>query len=281
MVAEIINGKSLALTVKQNLKEKISRLKTKPTLAVIISGNDTASQIYVKNKETACAQTGITTQTYHLPSTIKEQDLLSLIKRLNQTPEINGILVQLPLPEHIDTQKVLCAILPEKDVDGFHPLNTGLMVQKSPDALVPCTPQGIIELLLSVKKDLSGLTAVVIGRSQIVGLPVARLLINQNCTTTIAHSKTQNLPTLCRTADILVSAIGKPEFITGEYIKPNAIVIDVGINRTSQGLKGDVKFSDALRTASFITPVPGGVGPMTIAMLLKNTYQAYLKQNHS
>lgn len=281
MTAQLIDGKKLAAECREKLKLKISSLPQKPTLAVIQVGNNPASDVYVRNKEKACQDVGITPQTFHLPDSINEDDLLDLINKLNQNPEINGILVQLPLPKHLDEKKILSFINPIKDVDGFHPQNIGLLIQKSPNTFVPCTPKGIIHLIKSVKPDLTGLNAVVIGRSQIVGIPTAHLLLAENCTVTVTHSKTKDLPKICQTADILVVAIGKPEFITDDYIKKDAIVIDVGINRTPQGLKGDVCTADASQKASYITPVPGGVGPMTIAMLLENTYEAFLKQQHS
>lgn len=281
MTANLINGKEIAFNIRQSLKEKITRLKTSPSLAVIMAGNNPASEVYVKNKEKACLEVGITAHTYKFPENTTEQELLDLINKLNRLPDINGILVQLPLPVHLDSNKILASVSPEKDVDGFHPLNAGLLIKKSPDTFIPCTPKGIIRLLHNIKDNLSGLNAVVIGRSQIVGLPVSTLLLNENCTVTTAHSKTKNLPALCRSADILIAAVGKPEFITKDYIKQGAIIIDVGINRTEQGLKGDVNFKDALEIAAYLTPVPGGVGPMTIAMLLENTYEAFLKQNRS
>lgn len=281
MTAQTINGTDFAKSIRLNLKEKISRLPRSPHLAVIMAGDDPASNVYIRAKEKACAEIGIIAKTFRLPADIEAAAVIRLIEELNADSEINGILVQLPLPKYLNATQILGAISPKKDVDGFHPLNVGLLSQKSPDAFIPCTPKGILYLLHSLKKDLTGLNAVVIGRSQIVGLPVARLLLNENCTVTTAHSKTKNLASLCQTADILVSAVGKPEFITKKYIKPGAIIIDVGINRTAQGLKGDVKFSDALETAAYITPVPGGVGPMTIAMLLENTVEAFLKQNNS
>lgn len=279
MTAQILDGKALAAAIKESLKTKIQTLPFPPQLAAIIVGTDSASEIYIKSKEKACHTVGIIPHTYALPANTSAQELTALINRLNNTPEINGILVQLPLPAHLDEKEILGQISPLKDVDGFHPLNAGLMMQKQPTAFTPCTPKGILTLLRQTRTDLSGLNAVVIGRSQIVGLPVAHLLLKANCTVTITHSKTQDLPQICRSADILVVAVGKPEFITKEYIKPGAIIIDVGINRTESGLKGDVNYTEALTTASAITPVPGGVGPMTIAMLLENTYEAYLKQN--
>ena len=280
MSTNIIDGKKLATEIKNKLKNKISCLKTKPNLAVVIIGSNHASKIYVKNKEKACQDVGITTTTHRLPETTTQEQLEQLITKLNNDQEVNGILVQLPLPAHIDASKILSSINPIKDVDGFHPLNSGLLQKKSPLAITPCTPYGIIKILQSIKKDLSGMHAVIVGRSQIVGLPVANLLLNENCTVTITHSKTKNLTTICQTADILVVAIGIPEFITKDYIKKGAIVIDVGINHTTSGLKGDVNFTQVSPLTSYITPVPGGVGPMTIAMLLENTYQAYLKQTN-
>lgn len=281
MTAQILDGKKLAQSIREELKQKITSLPIKPSLAVIIVGKNPASEIYVKSKEKACLEVGITPQTTQLPETTTTNELLNLIENLNQNNNINGILVQLPLPNYIDTLTVLQSINPKKDVDGFHPINTGLLSQKQKDAFIPCTPKGILRLLQETKQDLTGLNAVVIGRSQIVGIPTAQLLINHNCTVTITHSKTQNLPLICKSADILVAAIGKPEFITKEYIKDGATIIDVGINRTDLGLKGDVKFDEAKELAQYLTPVPGGVGPMTIAMLLENTYEAFLKQHSS
>lgn len=281
MTAQIIDGKLMAAKIRNNLKEKVSKLPQPPKLAVIMVGDNPASTIYVRSKEKACTEVGITAQTYHLAEEITNEELIDLINLLNTDSETNGILVQLPLPKHLDEKMILNTILPAKDVDGFHPQNLGLLIQKSADTFLPCTPKGIIRLIKSVKPDMMGLNAVVIGRSQIVGIPTAHLLLNENCTVTITHSKTQNLSEVCRKADILVAAIGKAEFITKDYIKPGAIVIDVGINRTDDGLKGDVCFTHASQTASYITPVPGGVGPMTIAMLLENTYEAFLKQHHS
>lgn len=279
MTAKLLDGKTLAKQIRMELKEKIAKLPSSPALAVIIVGNNPASEIYVKSKEKSCLDVGITPKTYALDETTSQQELLNLIEKLNNSPEINGILVQLPLPKHLDTTAILQSVTPIKDVDGFHPLNSGYLIQNTKQGYVPCTPKGIIRLIKETEQDLTGLNAVVIGRSQIVGLPIAQLLIQQNCTVTTAHSKTKNLQELCKNADILVSAIGKPEFITEEFIKPNAIIIDVGINRTTSGLKGDVCFNDAQALAEYITPVPGGVGPMTIAMLLENTYEAFLKQH--
>ena len=281
MTAQILDGKQLAQQIRTELKQKITLTQASPELAVIIVGNDPASEIYVRSKEKACQEVGIKVETFRLTSDISAEELNELIDLLNNSSAVNGILVQLPLPRHLNPQEILTRIKPEKDVDGFHPLNTGLIIQKQPSAFIPCTPKGILRLIHTVKQDLSGLNAVVIGRSQVVGLPVSHLLLNENCTVTIAHSKTKNLSEICKKADILIASVGKPEFVTEDFIKPDAIIIDVGINRTENGIKGDVKYTEASEKASYITPVPGGVGPMTIAMLLENTYEAFLKQNHS
>ena len=279
--AVVINGQVLAEQVRIELRDKIALLDKTPELAVVLVGHNPASEIYVKAKERGCAEVGMISSQHRLEEDASEEDVLDLIDALNNNSDVTGILVQLPLPKHLNEKRILSAIAPEKDVDGFHPLNVGFMIQKREEAFVPCTPKGIMRIVHYAKDDISGLNAVVVGRSQIVGLPVAHLLLQDNCTVTVAHSKTKNLPEICRKADILVVAIGKPEFITKEYIKPGAIVIDVGINRTENGLKGDVCFDDAYGLASYLTPVPKGVGPMTISMLLENTYQAYFKQNRS
>lgn len=281
MTAQILDGKQLAQQIRTELKQKITLTQASLELAVIIVGNDPASEIYVRSKEKACQEVGIKVETFRLTSDISAEELNELIDLLNNSSAVNGILVQLPLPRHLNPQEILTRIKPEKDVDGFHPLNTGLIIQKQPSAFIPCTPKGILRLIHTVKQDLSGLNAVVIGRSQVVGLPVSHLLLNENCTVTIAHSKTKNLSEICKKADILIASVGKPEFVTEDFIKPEAIIIDVGINRTNDGIKGDVKYNEASKKASYITPVPGGVGPMTIAMLLENTYEAFLKQNRS
>ncbi len=281
MTAQIIDGKQLAAKIRNELKQKIAFTQATPELAVIIVGNDAASEIYVRSKERACKEVGIKATTYRLTQDISAEELKELIELLNNSVNVNGILVQLPLPRHLNPQEILTQIKPEKDIDGFHPLNTGLVIQKQASAFIPCTPKGILRLIHTVKQDLSGLNAVVIGRSQVVGLPVSHLLLNENCTVTIAHSKTKNLSEICKKADILIASVGKPEFVTEDFIKPEAIIIDVGINRTNDGIKGDVKYNEASKKASYITPVPGGVGPMTIAMLLENTYEAFLKQNRS
>lgn len=281
MTAQLLNGKQLAADIRSRLKEKIAGFAAAPGLAVILVGNDPASEIYIRAKQKACAEIGIRAEAFHLPENTSQAELTDLINRLNNNPEINGILVQLPLPRHLNEKEILLAVAPEKDVDGFHPYNAGSIIQKRAGAFAPCTPKGILRLLDTTGKDLNGLNAVVVGRSQIVGMPAAHLLLNRNCTVTITHSHTQNLQKICQTADILIAALGKPEFITGEYVKPGSIVIDVGINRTENGLKGDVNFAEAAEIASYITPVPGGVGPMTIAMLLENTCEAFFKQHRS
>lgn len=281
MTAQILDGKQLAQQIRTELKQKIALTQASPELAVIIVGNDPASEIYVRSKEKACQEVGIKVETFRLTSDVSAEELNELIDLLNNSSAVNGILVQLPLSRHLNPQEILTRIKPEKDIDGFHPLNTGLIIQKQPSAFIPCTPKGILRLIHTVKQDLSGLNAVVIGRSQIVGLPVSHLLLNENCTVTIAHSKTKNLSEICKKADILIVSVGKPEFVTEDFIKPDAIIIDVGINRTNDGIKGDVKYKAASEKASYITPVPGGVGPMTIAMLLENTYEAFLKQNRT
>lgn len=273
----IINGLEIAKDCRAKLKEKIDKMEIKPCLAVILVGGDPASQIYVANKEKAATEVGIISKIFRLEKTTKEQDLLNLIEILNQDKNVHGILVQLPLPKEIDEKKVILAISPEKDVDGFHPMNLGKLVAGI-KGLVACTPKGCLKLIKSVQSDLTGLNAVVIGRSTIVGKPMAQLLLQENCTVMMTHSKTKNLPELCQQADIVVVAVGKPNFVQGSWIKSSAIVIDVGINRLDTGkLCGDVDFNNV--SCAAITPVPKGVGPMTIAMLLENTLEAFENQN--
>ncbi len=276
---KIINGKELAQTLRDNLKNNILIENMQVTLAVILVGNDPASSIYVKAKEKACNEVGIVSKIYKLDDRTTTDELLDTIDKLNNNKEISGILVQLPLPQHVDTNLIVNSISANKDVDGFTPYNTGLLVQNNKDSLKPCTPSGVLQLIKSVKNDLTGLNAVIIGRSNIVGLPCAHLLLQENCTVTITHSKTKNLQEICKSADILIVAIGKAQFIDASYIKDNAIIIDVGINRIENKLVGDVNFEEAINMASYITPVPGGVGPMTIANLLNNTILAYKLQN--
>ncbi|MBN6205267.1 bifunctional methylenetetrahydrofolate dehydrogenase/methenyltetrahydrofolate cyclohydrolase FolD [Ralstonia pickettii] len=277
MTAEIISGKEVASQYKSRLKQEVEQLKKKnltPHLTVVLVGNNPASRSYVKGKEKAAAEVGIDSALIELPESTSEKELLNLLEKLNQDEAVHGILVQLPLPEQISEQKVIETIDPKKDVDGFHPISIGKMMTGE-DTFLPCTPFGIIELIKSKDIEISGKHAVVIGRSNIVGKPVGQLLLNENATVTYCHSRTENLEKFTRDADILVVAIGRENFVSGEHIKPGAVVIDVGINRTKEGkLTGDVAFESAAEKAQYITPVPGGVGPMTITMLLANTVKA-------
>ncbi|UKJ74079.1 bifunctional methylenetetrahydrofolate dehydrogenase/methenyltetrahydrofolate cyclohydrolase FolD [Azospirillum brasilense] len=284
--ARIIDGKAFAAGLRARVAEGVAALKAShgvtPGLAVVLVGEDPASQVYVRSKEKALADLGMNSFDHHMPADLGEAELLALIDRLNADPAVHGILVQLPLPSHIDTQKVLARIVPEKDADGFHVVNAGLLATGSPGAIVPCTPLGSLLLLRdTLGADLKGKRALVLGRSNIVGKPMAQLLLQQDCTVTVAHSRTQDLPGECRRADILVAAVGRPEMVRGDWIKPGAVVIDVGINRvphpTEPGktrLVGDVAYDEAVKVAGAITPVPGGVGPMTIACLMLNTLAA-------
>ncbi len=282
MSAKVLNGTELAAKVKSELKAKIDDLKSKginPGLAVIIVGDDPASRVYVNHKKNDCAEIGIKSFEYALPASTKEEELLGLIETLNNDAAVNGILVQLPIPKHINEDKVIAAISPDKDADCFHPMNVGKLMIGKPEFL-PCTPAGVVELLEENDIEISGKNCVVVGRSNIVGKPQAILLLAKNATVTICHSKTANIQEVCRSADILVVAIGKSEFIKPEYVKPGAIVIDVGVSRGADGkLVGDVQFAEVSEIASAITKVTGGVGPMTRAMLMKNTYKAALLQN--
>lgn len=280
MTAQIINGKEIAASFRQALAQKIADFPSEdmPVLAVILVGDDDASKIYVRNKQKAAAEVGIGCEIMEFSSTIGEQALLNVIDELNSNHHINGIIVQLPLPRHLDALKILSRIHPSKDVDGFSPYNAGLLSYNSPDAFISATPKGILHLLLSTGIDLEGTHAVIIGRSNIVGRPVATLLLNQNCTVTITHSRTKNLAEIVKTADIIVAACGQAKLVKGDWIKDGAVVIDVGINRVDGKLCGDVDFAEAVERASFITPVPGGVGPMTVAMLLANTFSAFCRQ---
>lgn len=272
-MAYLIDGKKISQEIKDELKQRVAELKEQGktgALAVIQVGADPASSVYVRNKKNACAYIGIESLSYELAETISQQELLELIEKLNQDEKVNGILVQLPLPKHIDEDAVIQAISPKKDVDCFHPQNVGTMMigQKG---FLPCTPAGVIQLLKRSNIDLTGKNCVVIGRSNIVGKPMALLLLRENATVTITHSRTENLKGVCKNADVLVVAIGKPQFITAEFVKEGAVVIDVGIHRDENNkLCGDVKFDEVESIASAITPVPGGVGPMTIAMLMQN-----------
>ncbi len=273
-MAILIDGKAVSQKVKEEVRAEIEREGLKVGLAVVIVGNDQASRVYVNNKKKACEVCGIRSFEYALPEETTEQELLGLVDRLNNDPEVNGILVQLPLPQHLDSEKVIARISPEKDVDAFHAENVGkIMIGNY--AFLPCTPAGVMELIHSTGTDVSGKECVVIGRSNIVGKPMAMLLLHENATVTICHSRTKDLAAVCRRADILVSAVGKAGFVTADMVKEGAVVIDVGMNRNAENkLCGDVKFDEVEPKASYITPVPGGVGPMTIAMLMKNTLMA-------
>lgn len=276
-MAKIIDGKKISQEIKDELKEKVSALKTAGktgALAVVQVGNDPASSVYVRNKKNACAYIGIESLAYELPESVAEEELLRLIEELNAKEDVKGILVQLPLPSHICEDKVIQAISPKKDVDGFHPQSVGAMTIGE-KGFLSCTPAGIIQLLKRSGLEIEGKHCVVIGRSNIVGKPMALLMLRENATVTITHSRTKNLPEICRQADILIVAAGKPQFIGGDYIKEGAVVIDVGIHRNENNkLCGDVIFEEAEAKASAITPVPGGVGPMTIAMLMNNCVQS-------
>lgn len=277
-MGEIIDGKKVAAEVREEIARKVSTLKAQtgmvPGLAAVLVGDNPASQIYVRNKRKACSEVGIYSEEHKLREEATEEEVLGLIERLNGDEKIHGILVQLPLPKQINEARVLRSVSPFKDVDGFHPENVGLLVEGSP-RFIPCTPNGIIKLLDAYNIPIEGANAVVVGRSNIVGKPVSILLLHRNATVTICHSKTRLLEEVCRRADILVAAVGRPLFIAGDWIKEGAAVIDVGINRLPDGrLVGDVNFDGAVRRTSHITPVPGGVGPMTIAMLLWNTLLA-------
>ena len=278
---KLIDGKVISAAVKERVKNEVAALKEQGIttgLAVIIVGEDPASKVYVNNKKKACEALGIISEEYALPENTTQEELLSLIDTLNKKESINGILCQLPLPKHLDEAAVINAISADKDVDAFHPVNVGKIMQGDYD-FVPCTPAGIMEMLDYEGIEIAGKTCVVIGRSNIVGKPMAMLLLHKNGTVTICHSKTQNLKEVCKNADILVAAVGRPNFVTNDMVKDGAVVIDVGINRVDGKLVGDVNFADVCEKTSYITPVPGGVGPMTIAMLMQNTLTAAKKQN--
>ncbi|MBM7555238.1 bifunctional methylenetetrahydrofolate dehydrogenase/methenyltetrahydrofolate cyclohydrolase FolD [Halanaerobacter jeridensis] len=274
---KILDGKKVAEKVEDNLESEIKSLKEKgiePGLTVVLVGNDPASQVYVSYKEKACKRVGINSNIVDLPQDVSQEDLLAEIEDLNKDEQVDGILVQLPLPEHIDEEKVIESIVPEKDVDGFHPANVGRLVTQGDMDLAPCTPKGIIEVLNEYNIDIEGKEAVIVGRSNIVGKPIANMLLHNNATVTICHSRTKDLKAHTSQADILIAAVGREEFITADMVKEGAIVIDVGINRTDDGLVGDVEFEAVKEKVAAITPVPGGIGPMTIATLLENTITA-------
>jgi methylenetetrahydrofolate dehydrogenase (NADP+) / methenyltetrahydrofolate cyclohydrolase len=271
---EIIDGKGIADNIKLKIKDEISLLNLKVGLAVILIGNNPASEVYVNIKKKTCKELGIDSYEFNLDENILEEELIKLIKELNNDEKINGILIQLPLPIHINKNNILLNIDPIKDVDGFSPVNIGKLLIGE-DCLEPCTPKGIIRLLIESKIDLEGKDIVVIGKSMIVGTPVANMLLNKNATVTVCHSKTKNLKEKCLNADIIVSAVGKHKLITKDMVKENVIIIDVGVNKIDNKLYGDVDFENVKNKCSFITPVPGGVGPMTIACLMENTLKAY------
>lgn len=282
-MAEIISGKVVSEQVKNRVKAEAEKLKEQGVnigLAVVIVGNDPASRVYVNSKKKACEYVGFNSYEYALDENVTQQELLDLVEVLNNDKKVNGILVQLPLPKHIDENAIINAISPEKDVDAFHPFNVG-KIMIGDFAFLPCTPAGVMELIDSTGVEIAGKSCVVIGRSNIVGKPMAMLLLHRSGTVTICHSKTQNLKEICKNADILVASVGKPNFVTADMVKEGAVVIDVGINRLENGkLCGDVKFDEVSEKAGWITPVPGGVGPMTIAMLMQNTLTAGKLQNN-
>ncbi|RMF41146.1 MAG: bifunctional methylenetetrahydrofolate dehydrogenase/methenyltetrahydrofolate cyclohydrolase FolD, partial [Anaerolineae bacterium] len=286
MKAQLIDGKAIAARLRENIAQEVSRMveagQPRPGLATVLVGENPASQVYVRMKQRACEQVGIESFGFTLPADAPQADVEALVRELNADPRVHGILVQLPLPSGLDEERVLNAISLEKDVDGFHPLNIGRLAQKGREPLfVPCTPAGVMYLLEQAGVQCEGANAVVLGRSNIVGMPAALLLIRRNATVTVCHSRTRDLPAVVRQADILIAAAGRPQMVRGDWIKPGAVVIDVGVNRVEDPtakrgyrLVGDVAFDEAAQVASAITPVPGGVGPMTIAMLLKNTLRA-------
>ncbi len=281
MSARVLNGKELATKIKGELKQAVDEIKKKdihPGLAVVIVGNDPASRVYVNSKKKACEEIGIQSFEYALDESIKEEELISLIQKLNKDEKVNGILVQLPLPKHINEEKIILTIDSSKDVDAFHPENIGRLMTGNPQFL-PCTPAGVMELIKESGIEIAGKECVIVGRSNIVGKPQSMLLLAEHGTVTVCHSRTKNLEEVIKRADILVAAVGRPEMIKGSSIKPGAVVIDVGINRLeNKKLVGDVEYESASQVASAITPVPGGVGPMTIAMLMKNTVRAAIAQ---
>ena len=276
----IIDGKKISAVLREKLKEKVSKLKSiynaVPGLTVILVGEDPPSKIYVKNKEKSAIEVGINSEVIRYQDNVEEKVVLNKIKELNENDKVSGILVQLPLPKHIDKRKVIETINPNKDVDGLHPMNVGNL-SSGYDSMVPCTPLGCYLLIKDVEKDLNGKHAVVIGRSNLNGKPMTQLLLKENCTVTITHSKTKDLKAECKRADIIVAAVGRPKLVKADWVKKDAIVIDVGINKTDTGLVGDVDFEEVSKVAKAVTPVPGGVGPMTIACLLSNTVECFKK----
>ena len=278
----LIDGKKIAAELREELKEEVAELKTKynkvPGLTVILIGDMAPSQIYVRNKEKSANEVGLKSEVIRYPDTVEEKTILEKIEELNNDENISGILVQLPLPKHIDKQKVIETITPSKDVDGFHPMNVGNL-SSGYESSVPCTPLGCYLMIKKIEPNLSGKKAVVVGRSNLNGKPMTQLLLKENCTVTITHSRTKDLKAECLEADIIIAAVGIPELVKGDWVKKDAIVIDVGINKTENGLVGDVAFDEVSKVAKALTPVPGGVGPMTIACLLKNTVDCF-KRSH-
>ncbi len=286
MTAQILDGTAFAEKIRAQVADEVARRTAEghlaPGLATVLVGDNPASHVYVKSKHKACQQVGIQSFAYDLPATATQNEVEQLVKNLNVDPQVNGILVQLPLPSGLDEERVLNTVSIEKDVDGFHPINIGRLAQKGREPLfVPCTPSGCMLMIESVLPDLNGANAVVLGRSNIVGMPMALLLVRANATVTICHSRTRNLKDVCRTADVLVAAVGRAEMVRGDWVKPGAVVVDVGMNRVEDAsrprgyrLTGDVAYDEVSEVAGWITPVPGGVGPMTIAMLLQNTLRA-------
>ncbi len=278
----LIDGKKIAAELREELKKEVSELKSKhnkvPGLTVILIGEDAPSQIYVRNKERSAKEVGLKSEVIKYPDTVEEKTVLNKIEELNNDISVSGILVQLPLPKHIDKQKVIETILPSKDVDGFHPMNVGNL-SSGYESSIPCTPLGCYLMIKKIEPNLSGKKAVVVGRSNLNGKPMTQLLLKENCTVTITHSKTKDLKGECLKGDIIVAAVGIPELVRGDWVKKDAIVIDVGINKTENGIVGDVAFDEVSKVAKALTPVPGGVGPMTIACLLKNTIECFKRSN--
>jgi methylenetetrahydrofolate dehydrogenase (NADP+)/methenyltetrahydrofolate cyclohydrolase len=277
MTARIIDGKAIAAQIRGDIAKQVAELTAQgktPGLEVILVGDDPASAVYVRNKERACKEVGINSTVHRLPAETTREELLGLIERLNNDPTVHGILVQLPLPSHLDEEEVINAISPKKDVDGFHPINAGKLLIGDDDAFVACTPAGVLELVKRTEVPIKGQNVVIVGRSNIVGKPAAVLFLREHATVTICHSRTKDVAEECRRADILIAAVGRPEMIKKDWVKPGAVVIDVGINRIDGKLVGDVDYENVKEVASAITPVPGGVGPMTIAMLLRATVES-------
>mgnify|MGYP001191148539 FL=1 len=277
----IIDGKKLSEKILSEVKQEVIEIKKSgktPVLSVILIGEYPPSQIYVKNKEKMAKQVGINSEVIHYEQNVKQSEVIEKIRELNNDPKVSGILVQLPLPRHFDKEKIINSILPSKDVDGFHPVNVGGLASGY-DSIVPCTPLGCLLILRSLKEDLNGKHAVIIGRSNLNGKPMTQLLLKENCTVTITHSKTKDLKAECKRADIIIAAVGKPKLVKSDWVKKGAIVIDVGINKTDSGIVGDVDFEEVSKIAKAITPVPGGVGPMTIACLLQNTLECFKRTN--